>query len=577
MGEATRQEASRDRLFFAVFLVLTLSNLVPLWSVRVPPMQDAWQHLALVDVLHHYDAPGSVYPDYFVLPTSPRPNLVYYYLTHLVAYVTPSLEAANKVVLSLYLLAFPASFLWLLRAFGRPHWLALFAFPLTYNAFFFYGFVSFLIGIPVLFAGLAAYRLFVSGPWREQLRHGLWAAAFMVLAFFTHAHIYLLFGLLAGVLWLLHPGSREDRVFRLAPFLPGLVFFVPWFLVFFVEQTPSLSGKAFGSVFDFFGPKYYSPSYVLSTFYRFVGDHFRDDLDDMLFLLWTGVVFVLLVFRRAPGSPEGQPRLAALDLEVLTLVLGVSVLALPEHIESQSIVSLRHVFFVVVFFIGWLGFREAPRKVACGALVALVALQAATVANLVRGFRAFDRELDGFLSLFERAEGGKRLLRVTHNQESGVVPYGAHWHTQFFYSILKGGIADMQFAEYPHNPIQYRPGMVPPKPPTEFWKSQSWRYFDYILIRKSAAPNLAPVADRLERIAHVSDWALYRVVEEPLPRPPDRNANPSPRRPGADKDWSALRSRPEARPQVLPPRAVLPSVRKLLAPSVRPALIRFPR
>ncbi len=540
MGEATRQEPRRDRLFVGVFVLLTLSNLVPLWSVRVPPMQDMWQHLALVDVIHHYDAAGSIYPDYFLLPTSPRPNLVYYYLTHLLAFVTPSLEVANKVVISLYLLAFPASFLSLLRAFGRSRWLGFFAFPLTYNAFFFYGFVSFLIGIPVLFAGLAAYRRFLAGPWRERLRHGLWTAAFMVLAFFTHAHIYLLLCLLVGILWILHPGSREDRMFRLAPFIPGLVFFVPWFVVFFLEQTPSFSGRAFGSVAEFFGPKYYSPSYVLSTFYRFVGDHFRDDMDDLLFLLWVFVALGLLMFRRAPEARRG-PRLAGLDLEVLTLVLGVSVLALPEHIEAQSIVSLRHVFFVIAFFVGWLGFREAPRRVGLAAIGVLVGLQAATVANLVRGFRAFDNELDGYPALFDRAEGGKRLLRVTYNQESAVVPYGAHWHTQFFYAFLKGGIADMQFAQYPHNPIQYRPGMVPPKPPPEFWKSAAWRYFDYILVRRGSSPRLSPVANRLDRLAHVSDWVLYRVADEPLPRPMDEDATPSPRRKGGEENSKRVR------------------------------------
>ncbi len=568
MGEASPHEPRRDRLFLAVFALLTLSNLVPLWCVRVPPMQDAWQHLALVDVIHHYDAPGSLYPDYFVLPQSPRPNLVYYYLTHLVAFVTPSLEVANKVVLSGYLLTFPGSFLALLRAFGRSRRLAFFAFPLTYNAFFFYGFVSFLVGIPVLFAGLAAYRRFLAGPWPAHLRQGLWAAVFLVLAFFTHAHVFLLFCLLAGVLWLLHPGSREDRVFRLAPFLPGLVFFVPWFVVFFVEQTPSLSGRAFGSAADFFGPKYYSPSYVLSMFYRFVGDHFRDDTDDLLFLLWVFVALGLLMFRRAPQAPRGA-RLAALDLEILTLVLGASVLALPEHIEAQSIVSLRHVFFVAVFFVGWLGLREAPRRVGLAAVGVLVGLQAATVANLVRGFRAFDRELEGYPTLFERAQGGKRLLRVTYNQESAVVPYGAYWHTQFFYTILKGGIADMQFAEYPHNPIQYRPGMVPPKPPPEFWKSKAWRYFDYILVRRGSSPRLSSVEDRLDPVAEVSDWILYRVADEPLPRPMEEDATPSPRRPVAGLDTGAGVRRPGLAP--------LPENARWIRGSVEALTARFRR
>ena len=550
MSAGPSLESRRDRLFWGLFVLLSLLNLIPLWSVRIPPMQDAWQHLALVDVIHQYDAPGSIYPDYFLLPRSPRPNLVYYYLTHFLAYLMPSLEVANKVTLSLYLLAFPGSFLAMLRAFGRSRWLAFFAFPLTYNAFFFYGFLSFLLGIPVLFAGLAAYRAFIAGSEETRIRSGVLAATAMVLAFFTHAHSYLLLCLLAGLLWVLHPARPRERLLRLTPFLPGLVFFVPWFIVFFVQQTPAYSGRAFGSIREFFGPKYYSPSEVLSTFYRFVGDHFRDNWDDLLFLAWALILFVLLIYRRAPEPRPG--RTASVDLEVLTVALAVSVIALPEHIESQSIVSLRHVFFTVIFFAGWVGVEHAPRRVAVAAIGALVILQALTVANLVRGFRAFEQELDDYPSLFERAQGGKRLLRITTNQESPVVAYGAYWHTQFFYTILKGGISDMQFAEYPHNPIQYRPGMVPPKPPVAFWRSPAWRYFDYLLVRRNCHPDLGKVADRLEQVAEVREWVLYRIASEPLPRTEDRDLHPSARR-------RPVQMEPSSRTPPVPPQLLKPA------------------
>lgn len=523
------QKKSDDLLFYALFALVSLATLIPLWSVRIPPMQDMWQHLALVHVIHNYDAPGSIYPEYFVLPSSPKPNLLYYYLTHLLAYALPSLEVANKVVLTVAILGFPATFLWFLEAFGRSRWLVFFAFPLIYNAFFFYGFVAFYLGIPVLFAGLASYRSLLVAKPERWLKLSLLAAFFMVLAFFTHAHIYLLLCFLNGVLWLVHRGSLSERFYRTLPFIPGLVFFVPWAIIFFVEKRPSLTGKAFGSIFEFFGSKYYSPSYVLSNFYRFVGDHFRDNVDDVLFISWVFLIFSLLIFRRGPIE-KGCQLLRRIDLEILTLVLGASVLLLPQHIEAQSIVSLRHVFFALIFFVGWADISATPRKVGVGVIALVLLLNGAILTNLIRGFQAFDQEIGDFPALFERAEGYRRLLRVTYNQESAVVPYGAYWHTHFFYTIIKGGVSDMQFAEYPHNPIQYRPGMVPPKPPQEFWRYGGWRYFDYILVRRSSSPNLGPVETRLQEVSRIKDWVLYKVVDGPVARPADTKPALTPRK-----------------------------------------------
>jgi len=511
--------------FGLLFALLSAISLIPLWSVRIPPMQDLWQHLALVDVIHAYDDPGSVYADYFLLPTAPKPNLVYYYLTHLLAYLAP-LEVANKLVLSLYVVAFPASFLYLLASFGRSRRLALFAFPLVYNSMFGYGFVSFILALPILFLTLGTYRRFVA-PRGPGLNLALGAAAGVLLAlvYFTHLHVFLLAALLCFLLLVMHRDGFWGTLLRAAPFAPALVFFVPWFVVYFVERTPSSSGMTFGAVGKFFGPTYYKPSRILGSFFHYVGDYFRDESDDFLFVLLMLVALTLLMFRRAPDVPEGARRKVGwFDLEVLTVAVAVTVLVLPQHIEAQAIVSARHIPIALLFFFGWLGADQAPRRIVFPALTILVVVHILWLGNLVRGFRAFERELDGYPALFERVEGGTRLLKVNYGQESNVVNHGALWHTHFFFMLEKGGVSDVQFAEYPHNPVQYRRGMVPPLPGPDFYNSPAWRYFEYVMVRKSTSPALRPVQDSLDPVADVADWALYRVRPGPVPRPPDDQA-----------------------------------------------------
>jgi len=511
-------------VFWALFAASGLISLAPLWYVRILPMQDMWQHLALVDVIHNYDAPGSVYPEYFLLPSAPGPNLAYYYMTHWLGYLFP-LETANKVVLSLYVVAFPLSFLYLMRSFNRSRWISFFSFPLIYNAMFAYGFVAFLLGMPLFMAGVGLFRRFVTGPANSPFcRSGFLVSATLLLAFFTHAHIFLLLVLMCIVLWALHrPANPWLMLLRTWPAIPSLVFFVPWFIVNFVQRAPSTSGRTFGSLADLFGPTYYRPGYVLGNFFHYVSDYFRTDTDDVLFLAMILVFVVLLMLRRAPDIPRGARRkLAVFDMEILTLVLALSLLAVPEHIESQSIVSLRHVVFTLMFLFGWVGFKGALRRVTVPAVVVLCLIHLATISNLMIGFEKFEDELDDYPSLFERADGGKRMIKALHNQDSDVTAYGALWHIHFFYMLERGGISDVQFAEYPHNPVQYRPGMVPPRTPVEFHRSPAWRYYDYVLVRKSSRPKTRPSDNRLDPVSEVSDWILYRVASEPLPRPPDK-------------------------------------------------------
>lgn len=557
LNKIKKFQHKEDVLFATLFGLLSLFALYPFWSVRIPPMQDIWQHLALVDVIHRYDDPDTIYAQYFLLPSSPKPNLIYYYFTHFLAYLFP-LETANKIVISFYIVGFPLSAVFFFKTFQRSKWLALFSFLFVYNAMFGLGFASFVLGIPVLFVTVGFYRSFLQESNRILLK-GIISAFLMVFAFFTHAHIYLLLVFICGLLLLMHRDYLWGTLYKAWPFLPSLVFFIPWFVVFFVEQTPSTSGIKFGTDNSLIGPFYYKPSQILSTFHKYLMEYQTNEVEEGIFILVILVAMILLIFRRTPNIPPkresqagwrgkvtyildglGKGRVSpVIDLEIITLFLGLSVFLLPHHIESQAIVSTRHIIFAVFFFFGWLGFDNAPKIIKVLSVVLIVALSCFALGSLTKGFKKFDEELDNYPSLFERAEIGKRLLKQAYSQDSKYIFHGALWHIHFFYMIEKGGISDVQFAEYPHNPIQYRPNVVPPKPPVDFMRSPSWRYFDYILLRKSSSPSIAQVEGELEMVSDVTDWVLYKVIKHPKTRGLDLNPYKGLRR-GSTFDHSGI-------------------------------------
>jgi hypothetical protein len=72
--------------------------------------------------------------------------------------------------------------------------------------------------------------------------------------------------------------------------------------------------------------------------------------------------------------------------------------------------------------------------------------------------------------------------------------------------------------------------MVPPTMPVDFFKSPAWRYYDYVLLRRSSMPPIKPVEDVLEKVADNAGWILYKVLEGPLTRGYDEVVVSKPRR-----------------------------------------------
>jgi hypothetical protein len=143
-----------------------------------------------------------------------------------------------------------------------------------------------------------------------------------------------------------------------------------------------------------------------------------------------------------------------------------------------------------------------------------------TAFNTAEHFVRFNHWLGDYPAVSRRAEPKKRLLKVAVHQRDPVTNIGALWYMHMFYMYEKGGVTDVQFAQYPHNPVQYRKGMKVPTPvPTRFYRYAAFLTFDHLLDRKSAWVPLANgAADHVVYVDENKDWILFRV----LPGPPAR-------------------------------------------------------
>src|SRR3954471_12841229 len=149
-------------LMLACSAALALVPLVPAYL----PLVDFPQHVALHAIWSHIGDPAFNLDGRFRVTLSTP-----YALPHLVAHAAARVlgeEGGLRLVLMLSLVAFPWAALALLRAFGRPPEIALAAFPAALSFVYWYGFISYVVSLPLILLGVGwARRCAASGRPRD--------------------------------------------------------------------------------------------------------------------------------------------------------------------------------------------------------------------------------------------------------------------------------------------------------------------------------------------------------------------------------------------------------------------------
>lgn len=155
VGRALAWLARWEPVLFGAMIVL---QLVPIWAFLYLPTTDGAAHVASAEVMRKYDDPElTVFRKYYVVVKKPLPNLAgHLMLEGLTAVMSP--EAAEKVVVSLYMVLLPLGVRYGVRSIRRGATpLAWVAFAMTYNYLYAQGFYNFVMSCGVFF--------FVVGYW----------------------------------------------------------------------------------------------------------------------------------------------------------------------------------------------------------------------------------------------------------------------------------------------------------------------------------------------------------------------------------------------------------------------------
>lgn len=502
----------RVRLFWIIFAAALSVHFYNFGAQRLYPFLDMPNHLALAEIYHSWDDPGTRFERFFELSMFPRPNV--FHTVFCGSGLFPDIEVANKVFFLLYAVMFAAAVLLVILRCGGNLWYGLLAFLLLYNINVGYGFVGFVIALPVLLL-----VLYVTINYLEQasLYAAFVIACLLAVLFFMHAMAFL-FGLMVfavcAAIDMLCKGSWRRVYIHLALCVPGGVLFCLWYA---------------GDVREFGGTsmveallRYYRSGFLGSFWQRgavMIHDNFRltgsaGGYAAAAFLSLVIIFFALYAFMKArPRQPDGSetPR------RCVWVFLGCSVfcaLFMPVALPGYSFLYQR--FSVCVFLALLLSAAcYAPAALPARMTVLLVAAVAFHALAWVACFRDFDAENAGFnRDFFSGCSRDGVLAALIYDYRFRDVSMYDNFAD--YYMVWTGGVSTTRLVDDRSFAIRRRVG-TDQLPEYMGWigKAERSRYdgrygaLDYILVRGEIPEQAGSVLRDFRLLNRAGAWRLY--------------------------------------------------------------------
>jgi hypothetical protein len=472
-------------------------------------MTDLPQHLAVASILEHLGDPRFGFSDYY----APAGSWLLRVLSYAAQYgfvgflsrILP-LELAMRCFVFLSALAIPLGVVAILRALGKPVWLALLSVPLVYGRAFFWGFASFNLSIGV---ALAACALLARSRWSRSAAVGV--AALSTLVVLIHPYgAALLLGYLS--IWLLL-GERKEWGRRAPAASPALLGTALW-----LEAGGQARG--FGEVFssDLVRRVAALPDAVLGGYW--------DPSEAWLLLGWVAVLGVLYAGGRL-GASARRPRVAHHErvLGIYVLVHVALYLILPQHTATAKFVHFRHAVLAAALLPlivpgAWLDVRP---RLARGLLVAIAG---AAIVNGWVHLVLFDREARSFDGVIAALPERPRIVALSFERNGRIMRTVPYVHFAAYAQAKRGGLIASTFPGLFWNlPVRLRDDAgIPPSPvslemrPLWFDYARFGYFYDHVLTR--TGPGAGPARPRgpdfpYELVHDDPPWRLYRSLEPP--------------------------------------------------------------
>jgi hypothetical protein len=493
-------------LLLACSAALALVPLVPAYL----PLVDFPQHVALHAIWNNIHDPAFNLGGRFRVTLSTP-----YALPHLAAHAAAQAlgpEGGLRLVLVLALVAFPWAALALLRAFGRPDEIALAAFPAALSFVYWYGFVSYVVSLPLILLGAAwARRCATSGRPRDVVL----LAALGLLTVATHAFALLVLLLLAAAAAL----ATTRALARLLLTASALVPAVAWAAVWTLSAASEAPAQPLQTTWETWHERLrYGLGAVFGTYSRdprtlAIGFSLAVILGAAWWLSTRGTGAANEPGRRALGFVA----LAAVAASLLCPQVLMNTWGLWERIPPIAFVALAGA-------IPWPA-AETSRARLAAALSAVALFSSGTA--LAQGL-SFSAKAAGIRELAQALPRGARIFwSACGDEQPWPTATPSFKHMGAYVQAARGGDLSYSFAHFNHMVVRYRGGRLP--------QSFDRSVYDFAVLRAgSGCPpmkelvKLGPIAVQGRYLAFAASAVTPELAEALDPQRPARATNRTP-------------------------------------------------
>jgi hypothetical protein len=468
---------------FRLLVLPSVLATLPVWIAARPPMIDVPQFAAqvkLFDDLRTHDFP---FRELFVVDLF-TPYLLGYVLAWPLAQLV-GLVASVKIVLAVALASLPLVASRLFERNGGDAAWAWLVVPAGYGFCFNWGFINFLLALPLGLWLLDGSARFVREP---RLAGAVVLALAVHLLFFSHLLALLFFGPLAGAIALREQHGRRRRWVALLPLASVAPVTLAWGLTSLSNEAQARGALRWD--LDWSRPAFLF-TYMLG-----------EDPDFATILVGTAL-FVLPLLGGARVSREPRRWMP------FVACLFVSLFA-PDRGGGAYFLYQRFSMLLVPLFLFALDAAEnRVRLRAAVAELAGVTVAVTWIAVAILRCAVFDGEARDFDPVLARMETGRRTLSVVRDPLDGSKRYPVFLHYPVWYEVLRDGLVDFNFAENYNEPVRYRD------------PRQRDAVYDYLILRDDAsAPTPLPdfAAGGAKLLLRSGAWSLFEVGA-PIRRP----------------------------------------------------------
>ncbi len=342
------------------FLAVIAVNLIPVLSVDYFPTVDGPAHLynakLISELWRDGQSPIRQYLEFNQTATSNWSG--HLLLAGLLLFC--SAFWVEKAILLFYLVGFPLSVRYLLKASGVKSSLLLYLiFPFTYSFLFHYGFYNFNVGLVLFFFGIGLWVKNASTP---RISNFAKLAAISILISLSHPFVFVLFLLSVFLMNLPNLMSAvtgsENRIglirnllFQFASLSIGLAITV-LFLV--MEDTLQTSTRFIPWKDIIVSLKYIMPI-------KGIEPAAYDLMSRALLYTFSALLLAVGVRSLRNRLQEGGFKLVWPEWLLLSLATLVLLFVAPDYMGTAGFISARLMWFLFIFLIIWLSFQKLPR------------------------------------------------------------------------------------------------------------------------------------------------------------------------------------------------------------------------